>query len=85
MGRKRDRNSDEWFRGRIRELQAEVRRLQKQLRSAEKSFEYLVEDDQDDEKDICENCGKGEIKVTDLKIKNLITCSICDFRKVENK
>jgi len=81
MGRKRERNSDEYLKGKIRSLESEVRRLQKQLRQAEKSFQYLVEDDEIEEiKNMCSDCGKGDLIYTDLKIKTLITCSICEFR-----
>ncbi len=84
MAKRRDRSEVEYYRGKLREVEAENRRLRKQLRSAEKSFEYLVEADsfENTEYDAkCPNCGKGELKFTDLKIKTLTTCSICDYRK----
>lgn len=85
MGKRRDRSEVEYYRGKLREVEAENRRLRKQLRSAEKSFEYLVEADSFEQAEYeskCPECTKGKLVYTDLKIKTLITCSLdCGFRK----
>lgn len=86
MARRRDKNEIEWYRGQIRELESENRRLKRQLREAQKSFEYVLEDDKTETKPAkCPECGKGNLQITDLKIKLLITCDLCNYRKTENK
>lgn len=76
----------------LEHLRGEIRRLKRIIKQLQKSahvynnIKDLVEDppDQDDhvEKVICDECGKGEIKVLDLGNKQVITCTICDHRKV---
>jgi len=76
----------------IEHLRGEVRRLKKIIRQLQKSahvynnIKDLVEDppDEEDEKITCDECGKGEIKVLALGNKQVITCTVCDHRKVIN-
>lgn len=76
----------EWLRGEVKRLKKLVRQLQKSAH-VYNNIKDLVEDppdQEDDEKLICNECGKGEIKILDLGNKQVITCTICDHRKVLN-
>lgn len=76
-----------------RHLQAEIRRLKKQLKQYERQTHLLDEklDDDNDEpiiKDVpkkkdagCPSCQEGELKMLDLGIKQLLVCDSCNFRK----
>jgi predicted ribosome quality control (RQC) complex YloA/Tae2 family protein len=73
-------------------LRAEIRRLKRVIKQLQKSahvyenIKDLIEEPQDKEEvvktEICQECGKGELRVLDLGTKNITTCTICDHRKV---
>lgn len=75
----------EFLRGEVKRLKKLVRQLQKNAHIYN-NIKDLVEDppDEEDEKIICNECGKGEVKILDLGNRQVITCTICDHRKVIN-
>lgn len=95
MPKKREKNSEEWYKGRIRELEKENRALKRQLREIEKKEHIFDENSQDDEiatdsEDTypaarrlsqCGDCGKGLIEEYEIMGKVIGTCNICGFRK----
>lgn len=91
MSRSKERNKDEYYRGKIRELEATVRRLQRQLRSAEKQHLYVSDLESVIEEEIsikskkCPQCHTGVIQEIDLGIKTLDKCNSCDYKKTTKK
>lgn len=75
----------EFLRGEIRRLKRIIKQLQKSAH-VYNNIKDLVEDlpkkEEEYEKVICNECGKGEVKVLDLGNKQVITCTICEHRKV---
>lgn len=94
MPKKRSKSSDEWYRGRIRELERENRALKKQLKQLEKK-EHFFDEGQDIEiasdsedtfpdlkaKTPCHSCGKGFIEEFEIMGRIIGTCNICGDRK----
>lgn len=91
----KNRSSDEYQKGLIRELQKENRALKKQLKQYEK-YEHkdlIGQDDKDvpgDSEDTfvdlkkkipCNSCGKGYYNEYELMGRVYGTCNICDDRK----
>lgn len=88
MPKRRERNSDEWYRAEIRELEKEVRRLNKRIKELEKRdyiFDDIIEEARFEKprKKIvsCPECGKGELSVYDLVGRIFEECNICHYRK----
>jgi FtsZ-binding cell division protein ZapB len=71
----------------VRKLKSENRHLQKELKKNNKKYKPqhnkndLLEEDHSPKKMICDECGKGEIVVTELGPRKLIHCTVCQFRK----
>lgn len=88
MPKKKERNSDEYFRGIIRELKKEIRQLQQQLRQYEKysqdkycQEETIVADNEDTYVKLCDACGKGSLKEIDIIGRIFTECSVCGEKK----
>lgn len=91
MPKKKERNSDEFYRSKIRKLEKQVRELQRELKYYERRehhFEEIVLKEEDNElveiskKIVCTDCGKGELTVVlSLHDKNILECNLCYFRK----
>ena len=91
MPKRKERSSEEWYRGKVRELESLVRSLKKQLRQYEKYSQEEVATDCEDTVPIikpvimkCEECGKGNLNTFELLGRVFIECSVCDFRKKIN-
>lgn len=95
MPKKQERNSEEWYKGQIRELQKEVRQLRKQLKSYEKYSRAQDEEFGNDTEDtmpknikpvvaICHECGKGKLSTFEIVGRIFETCNICEYRKKIN-
>ena len=70
----------------IKELKSLNRSLQRQLKTRERK--YKPEQDQDEiikedyeMKTKCQKCGKGKKQLVDLGPRQLITCTVCDYRE----
>ena len=91
MPKRRERNSDEFYRARIRELEKEVRSLQKRVKELEKYERSQDEpepagDTEDTFVDlpklsVCGDCAKGLMVEFELMGKVYGTCSTCGHRK----
>ena len=90
MPKKRERNSDEFYRARIRELEKEIRSLQKRVKELEKferaQDEEVITDTEDTYIELpklnrCLDCGKGFMEEFELMGKVYGTCNICGNRK----
>lgn len=75
----------------VRKLKSENRHLQKELKKNNKKYkpqhdkEDLIEEEHKEKNPPCSECGKGNIKTTDLGIRKLISCTVCTFRKTLRK
>lgn len=75
----------------MRKLKSENRHLHKQLKRSNKKYkpehnkDDLLEEEHLEKNPLCEQCGKGNIKSTDLGIRKLISCTVCTFRKTMKK
>lgn len=96
LAKSKERNSTEFYRGKIRELTSEVKRLKRQLRNQEKHYvdpvnylDELLEEEIKEKKQEhrieCPECITGTIVVSDLGIKSLEKCNQCSYRKTRNK
>lgn len=97
MPKKRDKSSEEWYRGKLREQDKELRSLRKEVKHLKK-HEHFYEGQDDKEvsissedtipktlaKRVCDSCGKGEIRTFELIGRVFEECSVCDFRKKIN-
>ncbi len=84
--------ADEFMKEQIRHLTKELKRKDQEIRRLEKDLGYnqnKTEKTSKREKEIdldtCNECGKGFLKVTDIGIRTITTCSLypdCKYRKV---
>jgi cytochrome c-type biogenesis protein CcmH/NrfG len=90
MPKKRDKNSDEFYRGRIRELEKENRQLLKRVRQLEKTehmFEEALLSDEEivieevPKKRMCKHCYKGTLKEYTVLDRVFEECDLCEYRK----
>jgi|LakMenE18May11ns_1017448.scaffolds.fasta_scaffold9959583_20 hypothetical protein len=71
----------------LRKLKSENRHLHKELKRNNKKYkpqhnkEELIEEEHLEKTPLCQECGKGNIKTTDLGVRKLISCTVCTFRK----
>ncbi len=93
MAKKRTHPEIEYFRGKIRELEALNKALKRRLRQLEKR-EHMLEDlrDVEDEEPIladnttwCIDCGKGTLGMIDLGMKQYTKCSHCQIVRPHGK
>lgn len=66
---------------RIRQQEQEIKQLQKELGYNQNRSKFPAKVKEKD-LDQCESCGKGTLKVADLGIRTITTCTICPYRKV---
>lgn len=94
MGKTKHSKNDEFAKSQIRHLKKEIRRKDQEIRRLEKQLGFdqyktigkriikglkeAVEHDLNS----CPDCGKGVLKISDLGIRTITTCSLCTYRKV---
>ena len=86
MPKKREKNADEFYRGKLREAQKQIRDLQRQVRALEKTSALREERRKDpkpkkDDILMCPDCGKGKLKVLEVIGKVFHICECCGYRK----
>ncbi len=68
----------------IRELKSIIRSLQKKLKKASKGYrKHLIEEVDLDDRELCPNCAKGEIRHTIILNRVFSSCSQCDWKQVD--
>lgn len=90
MPKKKERNSDEYFRGQIREKDKLIKSLQRRVRELERK-QHIYDEAVDDLIDIvsqedqakCDKCKEGHLTEVDLKHITIIKCNTCDFKKTK--
>lgn len=92
MPKNRERNSDEFYKAKIRELSKEIRQLRKRIKELEK-HQYIPSQDEEmckteddtypklDKLKKCPNCGKGNLTTIDIIGRIFENCDVCDYRK----
>jgi len=92
LPKNRDRSSDEFYRGKIRELNKEIKQLLKRIKELEK-FQYIPSQDEEQIRDTedtyrelprierCQSCGKGELETIDIVGRIFKVCSLCGERR----
>jgi hypothetical protein len=92
MPKKRDKSSDEWYKGKIRELEKETKQLRRRLKHSEKFNKSQDDEVSTDSEDThptliekttktCEVCGKGIISQKEIIGRFFEECDTCDYRK----
>ncbi len=85
MARSRDRNTKEHYKGMIRNLKKQVKRLSKenqQLRASLHNYDYQDEEEVVEEpKEVCPKCGSSNYSIIDIVGRLIATCKDCDYRK----
>lgn len=93
MPKRREKSAEEFYKGKVRELQKKNRQLEKRVRQLEKSehlFEEALMSDEPIEFDIitvertCRECGKGKLKELNILDRIFEECDVCDYRKKIN-
>ena len=90
MPKKREKNPEEYWKGKHREVTKENQHLKKRIRQLEKT-EHMYEDVIMGEKEVeyeefklnryCEYCGKGKLKEINILDRIFEECDTCDHRK----
>jgi hypothetical protein len=96
MPKKRAKNGEEFWRGRVRELEKENRSLKKRIKQIQKK-EHIFDDSNSQDTEVaidsedtypdlkrlnpCNECGKGFIEEYEIMGKVIGTCNICGDRK----
>lgn len=93
MPKKREKNAEEFWKGKCRELEKEVRQLRRQLKELQKS-KHIYEDIKIDEPTEpetvikykkCVECGKGHIEIKTILDRTFEECDTCNYRKKVSK
>jgi hypothetical protein len=82
--KKKERSTEEFYRGKLREADKQIRDLQRQVRSLEKTAHIPKKKDVKlpvDEPLMCPDCARGEIKILDIVGRKFHTCACCGYRK----
>ena len=78
------RNENKELKSMVKSLEREIKKLNKEYKT-EYNRQNLLQEEYEERKPKCQECGKGEHKVTELGPRKFITCSVCDYRKVVKK
>lgn len=84
MPKKKERSNEEFYRGKLREAEKQIRDLQRQVRTLEKTAHIPKKKDVKIPVDLpltCNECGKGEIQIMTLLDKVYHSCSLCSYRR----
>jgi len=70
----------------IKELKSLNRSLQRQLKTRQRKYkpdhnqEVIIKEDYDN-KTKCPKCGKGNKQIVELGPRQLVTCTVCDYKE----
>jgi len=86
MPKKKERNSEEFYRGKLREAEKQIRDLQRQVRSLEKvgHIKPAKIEPKEEISLLCPECGKCEIDVVEMVGRIFHSCKCCGYRKKVN-
>jgi formate-dependent nitrite reductase cytochrome c552 subunit len=90
MPKKRERNGEEYLRGKLREAQKTIRQLEKRVKELTKHEHFPAQDEEPmrDTEDTyrqlpiyCNSCGKGQLEMIDIVGRVFSVCKLCGDRK----
>lgn len=86
MSKSKHAKPEEFQKEQIRHLKKELKRAHQTIRGLEKELGYnqnksKVKQPKEVDNE-CLQCGKGLIKVSDLGIRKIISCTTCDYKKI---
>lgn len=87
MSKSKHAKPDEFQKEQIRHLKKELKRAHQEIGQLKKLLGYSQNNTGKSKsvkeiEDECVSCGKGLIKVSDLGIRKIISCTLCDYRKI---
>ena len=89
MPKKKDKNGEEFYRGKLREAEKQIRELQKSLKQLNKARHQFEDNLLNPEKEDaapaplrrkCPSCGKGSLSELDFLGRKFDVCDTCDYR-----
>jgi hypothetical protein len=85
MGKSKRKNGSEveFLRGKVRQLEAEVKFLKRQAHLTERLVDEATEDEPVEDLKVrhCGECGKGQITDLELSFLTISQCDTCNFRE----
>lgn len=95
MPKKKERNAEEWLKGRIRELEKENKALHRRVKELTKREHFYEGQDEADapgdsedtepklliHSRLCSECGKGKITQFEIIGRIYEQCDLCSYRK----
>lgn len=89
MGKSRNKNHSEvqFLRGRIKELEKELKYFRRQAREHEEIIDDVISDTEFELIGVnrCQKCRKGVVQVFDFIFAELHKCTTCDYEKKQKK
>lgn len=87
MSKSKESKDEEYHKGIIRGLKKQLIKLQQENKRLLRELGYGQNKTEKPRRtkeieDECQSCGKGLIKVSDLGIRKIISCTLCDYRKI---
>ncbi len=87
MTRSKNHKQDEDLQGIIKSLKREIKYLNQEIARLHKLLGYSQNKTEKTKRfkeieDLCASCGKGLIKVTDIGIRKIISCTVCAYKKI---
>lgn len=85
MPKRRERSTEEWLRGQLREANKEIRQLRRQLKELQKHerhFEEVLTEKllfEEEIKGDCPKCKSGFLQTTDFKFITITKCNSCTY------
>lgn len=87
MGKTRNKNhkQDEFLLQQVRHLKKELKRKEQEIKHLQRELNYKPSRDNDksskrQKEQLCESCGKGEIRIMDIGIRRYAICQLCKKR-----
>lgn len=91
--KQKERSETEYLRGVIKNQRSIIKHLQKEVgrnKKRQQQDDIIAEElleDEFEERDIiadnrCPECHKGTIETVDLKVRKMVVCNSCNYRKV---
>jgi predicted RNase H-like nuclease (RuvC/YqgF family) len=88
MGKQKQKNHrpDEFLKEQVRHLRKEIKRKDQKIRQLEKELGYSFSKTekeakkQQQDENLCKECGKGEISLMDIGVRLYAICKLCHKR-----
>lgn len=85
MPKTKERNEVEWYKGRIREMRLEIRRLKQRIKELEKkrhlNKQKAKEEELSNSANLCKVCGKAEMEEHNFTHVVIMICPLCNNRE----